>query len=509
MKPVAVFQTKKALWARLYCLKSYQISSACLALALSACSLAPPASTPAVPVPAAWKAQPQAPAGWVSADAAQAWAQGQWWRLWDDPTLHALMARANAHNPTLQAAAASVRQAEALLAQQQAARWPTLGLGGNQQRAGGDARATGGSGALNLTASWAPDLWGRVADSARAQGANVQASRADLAAARLSVQASLALAYFALRTADAEIALLDGIIDAYARSAAITRHRYDAGVAARTDTLQAQSTLDNARASREALARSRALGEHAVALLVGEPPAAFGLPAVPDWQAAMPAVPAGVPAALLLRRPDVAAAERAVAAANARIGVARAAWFPNLTLSAAAGAGGAHLLDVIAAPQLAWSLGLSLAQTLFDAGARQAAEEQALAAHAQATALYRQRALAAMKEVEDQLATQHSLARQISHARANADTAARIERQMLNRYQAGLSAYTEVVTAQASALGARRALMQLALQQQQAAVALAQALGGGWQAPWADGDTDAAHAAPPAPDAPSASDPGR
>ena len=186
---------------------------------------------------------------------------------------------------------------------------------------------------------------------------------------------------------------------------------------------------------------------------------------------------------MLLRHPDVAAAERAVAAANARIGAARAAWFPTLNLNASAGGGGATLADAISAPQLLWSLGLNLAQTLFDAGARTAAEKQAIAAHEQAAAAYRQRALTAMKEVQDQLATLQTLARQQRHAAASAKNAAAIEQQMLNRYRAGLVAYTEVVTAQASALTARRSLMQLQLQRQQAAIALIQALGGGWQAP--------------------------
>ena len=239
-------------------------------------------------------------------------------------------------------------------------------------------------------------------------------------------------------------------------------------------------------ASRAALERNRHLAENAIAALTGQPAAAFSLPparSLHDWQRALPAIPVDVPATLLLRRPDVAAAERAVAAANARIGVARAAWFPTLNLNASAGGSGATLADVISAPQLLWSLGLNLAQTLFDAGARSAAEKQAIAAHEQAAAAYRQRALTAMKEVQDQLATLQTLARQQRHAAASAENAAAIEQQMLNRYRAGLVAYTEVVTAQASALTARRSLMQLQLQRQQAAIALIQALGGGWQTP--------------------------
>ena len=423
-----------------------------LAALLAACSQASRHETPAIDLPVTWKTLPAAntaPEGWISADQAARPLAADWWRGWQDPVLSALMEQAAAHNQTVAAAAASVRQAQALLEQQQAALWPTLGLQGSQQRSGGDARAAGGSGSLNLSASWAPDLWGRAASAASAQAAAVQASQADLAAARLAAQASLAQSYFALREADAELALLDDIIEGYERSAAIAQRRFESGTVARTDALQAQNTLESARASRAALERNRHLAENAIAALTGQP----------------------------------AAAERAVAAANARIGVARAAWFPTLNLNASAGGSGATLADVISAPQLLWSLGLNLAQTLFDAGVRSAAEKQAIAAHEQAAAAYRQRALTAMKEVQDQLATLQTLARQQRHAAASAENAAAIEQQMLNRYRAGLVAYTEVVTAQASALTARRSLMQLQLQRQQAAIALIQALGGGWQAP--------------------------
>ena len=466
-----------------------------LAALLAACSQASRHEPPAIDLPATWKTLPAAgaaksdaaaPEGWISADQAARPLAADWWRGWQDPVLSALMEQAAAHNQTVAAAAASVRQAQALLEQQQAALWPTLGLQGSQQRSGGDARAAGGSGSLNLSASWAPDLWGRAASAASAQAAAVQASQADLAAARLAAQTSLAQSYFTLREADAELALLDDIIEGYERSAAIAQRRFESGTVARTDALQAQNTLESARASRAALERNRHLAENAIAALTGQPAAAFSLPparSLHDWQRALPAIPVDMPATLLLRRPDVAAAERAVAAANARIGVARAAWFPTLNLNASAGGSGATLADVISAPQLLWSLGLNLAQTLFDAGARSAAEKQAIAAHEQAAAAYRQRALTAMKEVQDQLATLQTLARQQRHAAASAENAAAIEQQMLNRYRAGLVAYTEVVTAQASALTARRSLMQLQLQRQQAAIALIQALGGGWQAP--------------------------
>ncbi|WP_415162543.1 efflux transporter outer membrane subunit [Ottowia sp.] len=456
------------------------VGAACL---LSACSLAPKTAMDPLPTPTAWK-NALAASGWVSADAARAWRAGQWWLLWDDPVLHGLLARVELNNQNLKAAAASVAQAQALLRQQRAGLWPQLGAQASQQRSGGDDSATARSASLSLTASWAPDLWGRIGNAVDAQAASVQASEADLAGARLDAQASLAQAYFALRETDAELALLGEIIAGYERSARITQNRYDVGVVPRTDTFQAEATLRNAQASRVALQGTRAGYEHAIALLVGEAPAGFAVGPAP-WTGAVPDVPAEVPSLLLLRRPDVASAERAVSAANQQVGVARSAYFPSLSLSASLGATGNHLGDLLSAPSLLWSLGVALAQTVFDGGARDAQVDQALAARDAAVARYRQSALTAMKEVEDQLNALAALAAQTGHARAAAELAERIEQQMLNRYQAGLTSYTEVVTAQASALSARRSLLQLQVQRQQAALALIQALGGGWQAPWA------------------------
>ncbi|MCA0176961.1 MAG: efflux transporter outer membrane subunit [Proteobacteria bacterium] len=447
---------------------------------LAACSLAPTQTPPLVPLAASWKST--APAGWVSTEALRHWQTGHWWRLFGDTELDALMARVELHNPSLAQALANVAQADALARQANAALWPTLGVQASTQRSG---RPAGGSASAGLSASWAPDLWGRLADTARAQDANVQASQADLAAARLAAQGSLATSYFALRAADAELALLDDILVGYQRAARITGNRYDVGVAAHTDLLQAHSTLASAQASRVALQGSRDQLEHAVALLVGVPPAAFDL-APATWATQVPAVPPELPAALLLRRPDVAAAERAVAAANAGIGVARAAWFPGLNLSVGLGGSAGSLADLAATPTLAWSLGASLAQTLLDAGARSAAVDAALAAHQAASASYRQTALTAMGEVEDQLTALATLAVQIEHVRTAADAAAAAEQRIMNSYEAGLADYTSVVTAQASTLTSRRTVMQLQLQRQQAAIGLIQALGGGWQAPWLD-----------------------
>lgn len=453
---------------------------------LAACNTAPRENAPTVPISAGWK-NAQTAQGWVSADAARSWQAGEWWRLFEDPVLDSLMRRVDVSNQSLAFAIANVAQAQALLAQQEAALWPTLGVQGGAQRSG----SGGGSGSASslsagLSASWAPDLWGRLGNVARAQAAWVQASQADLAYARLSVQGSLANAYFALRAADAEIQLLNETVKAYERSTAITRNRYEAGVVARTDLLQSQATLLSAQASRTALTRNRALFEHAMALLLGEVPANFSVPDEP-WVTRIPEVPTGVPSTLLLRRPDVAGAERGVAAANLQIGVARSAFFPDVALSASAGtSGGFPVSNLFSASSTLWSLGVSVAQSIFDAGARQARVDQMLAAREAAVATYRQTALTAMGEVEDQLTTLHTLAQQAEQTRQAAELAARVEQQALNSYEAGLSAYTAVVTAQATALSQRRSLLQLQLQRQQATVGLIQALGGGWQAPWGE-----------------------
>lgn len=455
------------------------------ALLTGCASLLPPEPETDLPVLTqndAWKHAPAA-TGWASAERAEHWQAGRWWLALDEPGLDALMQQLEADNPGLALAAANVAQAQAVLREQQAQRWPSLGAQLGQQRSGGDDRAASGSASLNLSASWQPDLWGRVADGLQAQQASVQASQADLAGVRLAAQAALAQAWLGWRASAAEIGLLQDILSGYERAATITRNRYEAGVSARTDVEQAETTLSNTRASLVALQRSRSAYEHAMAVLLGQPPAAFSPPDAP-WSDRLAEVPAELPSLLLLRRPDVASAERALSAANLRLGVARRAHFPDLSLSASVGAGAAHMGDLLSAPGLLWSLGLNLAHTLFDAGARDARTAQTVASRDAAEARYRQTALNALKEVEDQLSALHTLAEQAGHAQASVQAAERVERQMLNRYESGLSAYTEVVTAQASALSARRNLLALQLQHQQASVALVEALGGGWQSPW-------------------------
>ena len=468
-------------------------AAALTAWALAGCgSLAPGGANPpapAAPVSLTWESA-GGNVDWISADARRQWQTGQWWQLFGDAPLDELMPRVLVGNQNLAQAVANVAQARAQLEQAQAARWPSLGLALSGGRSGRPAR---GAGSLSASGSWAPDLWGNLADAVRVQAAGVQASQADLAAAQLSAQGSFAQGYFAVCEADAELALLDEIIDGYQRAETMTQNRYDGGIAPHTDLLQAQSTLASARASRDQLAASRAASEHALALLLGVPPAEFSLPPG-HWTTAIPQVPASLPSDLLLRRPDIASAERAVAKANAGIGVARAAYFPNIGLTASAGRSAIGLSQLVSAPVLAWSLGLTVAQTLLDGGARAGAVAQAQAAHDAATAAYRQTVLTAMGQVEDDLTNLAALAGQIEQTRIAAQAAQGAAERMMNSYQAGISAYTDVVTAQATALTQRRSLLQLQLQRQQTAIGLIQALGGGWIAPWAADGADGAGA---------------
>ena len=451
---------------------------------LAGCAMGPRYERPDTGFAAAFKEAPAAE-GWVPAQPGDALDRGDWWTRFGDPQLDALAARVQVSNQNIAAAVANYAQAQALVREQQAALLPTLSLEGSARRSG-PVRGGGASSrsyAASVAADWSPDLWGRLGEAVNSAQANAQASAADLASARLSSIGALAANYLALREADAETVLLDETIAGYERALAITRNRYDAGIAAQTDVLQAQTQLLGAQAERVALRRSRATYEHAIAVLVGVTPSEFTI-APAAWRPVVPPVPTGLPSLLLQRRPDIAGAERAVARANAQIGIARAAYYPSIGLSASLGGSASRVGDLLGASSLLWALGVSVAQTVFDGGARDAATDAARAAHAASVASYRQTVLSAFQDVEDQLSATAALAEQEGLRREASQAADRTEQQMLNRYRAGQVGYSEVVSAQASALSARRTLAQVQLARQTAAVSLIQALGGGWEADW-------------------------
>lgn len=456
-----------------------------LSAALAGCALAPAYERPAQPLPSHFKEA----AGWVPAANAGDVEQGPWWSMFRDPVLDQLMASVEISNQNVAVAAAAYEQARAVVRQQRSALFPLVSLDADGGRSGGRRSGTSNSassGAANsyqvgIGATWEPDVWGRLRASANSAGASAQASAADLAAARLSAQGELAANYFGLRLADLQIALLRETIAGYERVLQITRNRYEAGIAPRTDVLQSETLLANARADEAGLARDRAQREHAIAVLTGKAPAEFALPSdkyTPD----VPQVPGVLPSTLLLRRPDIAAAERRVAVANEQIGIARSGYFPSFGISASYGTAASSVGNLFSASSTLWSFGLSAAQAIFDAGATGAAVDATRAAHAQAAARYRQTVLAALQDVEDQLTATQALNRQLEFRRQASAAADLNEQQMLNRYRAGQVGYTDVVTAQVTALNARRALAQVQTDRQTAAVALIQSLGGGWRA---------------------------
>jgi NodT family efflux transporter outer membrane factor (OMF) lipoprotein len=459
----------------------------CASLAtLSACTLGPAYQRPSTPAPPGYKEAPAADSTWFPAAPADELDRGPWWELFADPPLTALVEQVEVSNQNVAAAVAAYAQAQALVSEQRAALFPSLALNGAATRAGGgSAQARRTSFDLALAASWEPDIWGKLRLAVTGAQASAQASAANLAAARLSAQAALATDYFALREADNEIALLTSAVAAYSRSLRITQNQYDVGIAQRTDVLQARTLLETTQANLVAMVGQRQRFEHAIALLVGKAPAELSV-VVAAWNANVPAVPLVVPSQLLQRRPDIAAAERAVAAANAQIGIQRAAYFPDLGLSGSLGAASATLPALLRASSSVWSLGLSVAQTVFDAGATTARVEGATAARDAAIANYRETVLTAFQAVEDQLSTIRSLAEQEANRRAASADADRTEQLTLNQYLQGQVPYTTVVTAQVTALNARQTLSELMSSRQAAAIALIQALGGGWHAPGAD-----------------------
>jgi len=466
--------------------------SALVAVLCAGCALGPDYVRPDAAAPAAYKEAPrEGGATWLPAAPADTLDRGDWWRLFDDAELDRLAAEVDSANQTIAGALASYRQAQALVREARASYFPAVSLtggvhrsGGGSSRSGSGATSTGASGTsydVSLNGDWAPDFWGRVGRAVEGARASEQASAADLAAARLSAQGALASDYFSLREADFEADLLERTIEGYERALQITQNRYAAGVVARTDVLQAETQLATTRASLTTVRANRARFEHAIAVLTGKAPGDVTIAPQP-WNAVVPGLPLGVPSALLERRPDIASAERQVAAANAQIGVQRAAYFPSLTLGASLGNTASSLGDLFKVSNALWSIGVSAAQTVFDAGATAARVSAAEAARDVAVARYRQTVLAAFQGVEDQLANARAQAEQAAFLKEASDAADLTEQQILNRYRAGQVSYTDVVTAQASALSARRALVQVAVNRQLSAIALIQALGGGWDA---------------------------
>ena len=461
-------------------------------LVLAGCALGPNYSRPSTATAAA-TAFKEAD-GWVKAAPGDLSDRGDWWTLFNDPTLNDLEAKVAISNQTLKAAEAAYRESAALLDQQRATLFPTVTLNPSATRskgaqpsvtnpATGVTTRTPTTAATTYTAklgaSWDVDLWGRIRRTIEAARNNAEASKADIANAKLSAQVLLAVDYVQLRAADEQKRLLDQTIKAYTENVRIVQNKYNVGVGQRSDLLTAQTSLKSAQAQATDLLRTRAQYEHAIAVLTGQAPSSFSLAPIP-WTLKAPSVPLGVPSNLLQRRPDVAAAERSMAASNAQIGVALAGFFPDISLTGSDGFSSSTLSRFFSAANNSWSLGASAAQTVFDAGSTFAKVRGARATYDQQVASYRQTVLTALQQVEDNIAAARVLDTEYDYdaiASQNADEAEKITN---NQYLAGTVDYTTVVVSQNTALSARRTLIQTDSARLVAVVDLISALGGGW-----------------------------
>jgi NodT family efflux transporter outer membrane factor (OMF) lipoprotein len=454
-------------------------------LLLAACSVGPDYVRPDAPAPDAFKETQ----GWKPAEPRDAEIRGKWWQIFGDPLLDDLQEQVSISNQNLAAAEARFQQALALVRSARSAYFPAITGSVSETRSHPSSNSTTvqisrgviTGHTLSVGTNWELDLWGRVRRTVESNTASAQASAADLESARLSAQAALAQSYFQLRAVDADKRLLDDTVAALERSLQLTQNRYNAGVAAKVDVVQAQTQLKTTQAQALDVGVQRAQLEHAIALLVGRAPSDFSIP--PGLlAAAAPPVPVGLPSALLERRPDVAAAERRVAAANAQIGVAKAAYFPSLTLSASGGYQSTNASTWFTAPSRFWSFGPQLAETLFDAGLRSAQTDQAIAAYDATVAAYRQTVLTGFQEVEDNVAALRILEEEATVQREALEAARQSLELTLNQYKAGTVSYLNVVTAQTTALASERTAVDILGRRLVASVLLVRALGGGWSA---------------------------
>jgi NodT family efflux transporter outer membrane factor (OMF) lipoprotein len=467
-------------------LRSMRRSLAALAAVtlLAGCAVGPDYQRPEAPMTASFKEVD----GWKAAQPADEAHRGDWWDVYGDPQLAALEQQVDVSNQNLLAAEAQFRQARAMVGAARSAYFPRAAIGvsfSRSHQSGNLFNNLGGSGkdvsdyAMPLSLTWEIDLWGRIRRNVESNVASAQAAAADVESARLSLQAELASDYFQLRSIDADRAIFEDSIVAFERSLKLTRSRYEGGVASRDDVAQAQTLLESTRAQAIDLGVQRAQLENAIAVLMGVPPATFSLPAMPLTQEPPP-IPVGVPSQLLERRPDVASAERQVASANAQIGVAIAAYYPTVTLSADGGFESSHISDWLTWPSRFWSVGPTVSETVYDGGLRASQTEAARAAYDGTVADYRQSVLSAFQQVEDNMAALRILEQEAA-VTAIAVAAARQSVDLTtNRYKEGTASYLDVVVTQTAALNNERNAVDVRGRRMTASVQLIQALGGGW-----------------------------
>jgi NodT family efflux transporter outer membrane factor (OMF) lipoprotein len=460
---------------------------------LAGCSFAPEYVKPSVQTPAAYKEQTPAEnqqAGWKTAEPQDDLIRSDWWKVFQEPDLNALEDQVAVSNQSVAAALANFLAARAVVKQARSQYFPTITANPSVTRSRqlpsptpanpSPAPVTLTEYALPFDASWELDLWGRVRNTVKANALEAQATLADLQNVQLTVQAEVAADFFQLSLLDAQKQLLDQTVNAYAESLKLTQVQDETGLASGQDMEQAETQLNLARAQVIDLGIQRAQLEHALATLLGKPASIFSL-ATHALTSKPMVVPFGVPSKLLERRPDIAAAERRVAAANAQIGVARAAYFPALTLGGSVGFLSTSLGDLISGPSLVWSVGASLAQTLFDGGKKLAVTDQAWAQYQGTVANYRQTVLIAFQEVEDNLSALRILSQELQQQNAAVDSSQRYMNLANARFQSGVDTYLNVTVAQTALLNNQRAALNLRMQQMTASVQLIKALGGGWE----------------------------
>ncbi len=445
---------------------------------------------PAIPTAQAPDAYKETDPNWKLAHPADAALKGDWWLAFHEPVLTDLELKVASSNQNLRAAEARFREARAQIRINRADLYPTIGTApsavGERYSANrpyfnalsansGDADLQ-----LPLDLSYEIDLWGRIRRNIRAAKEETQASAADMASALLSLQTELAMDYYELRSADAQKKLLTDTVVDYREALRITTNRFEGGVSAESDVFQAQTQLQAALVAEADIDVERAEYEHAIAVLTGQPPAGFSLPSMPMEDAQPPFIPTGLPSQLLERRPDIAAAERRTNEANERIGIARAAFFPSLSLNAGVGFESTAIANLFSASNFVYSLGPTLSQTFFDAGRRAAISEQAYASFDEASANYRQTTLSAYQQVEDNLAVLRVLAGESVQQHAATVAAQGAQRIFNNRYVGGIDTYLQVVTAQNAALTNERNELDIMRRRMDASVLLIKALGGGW-----------------------------
>jgi len=455
------------------------------ALLLGGCMVGPDYTKPSVPMTPIYKEAD----GWKVAQPGDHLPRGQWWVILGDPELHALEEQVAAANQNLKIAEARLREARALVRFNRAALFPTISAGVGISSIRDSANRpfltpnvnTGSSGDLlfSLDMSYEIDLWGRVRRTVAAARNEAQATAADLETARLSLQAELAMDYFELRAADAQKQLLDATVKAFEAALRLTTNRFQGGAAPKSDVAQAQTQLDTTLAQATDVTVQRAQLEHAIATLIGKPPAAFSLSPRP-LDTPPPDIPVGLPSQLLERRPDIAAAERRVAEANEQIGIAKAAYYPTLMLNASVGFEGSSFGNALNASSLLWAVGASITQTIFDGGRRRATSDAARAAYDATVAGYRQTTLTAFQQVEDNLAALRILEQEAQQQRRAVESAQLSLQLFTNRYRGGVDNYLQVITAQTVTLSNQRNEIDILRRRMDASVLLVKALGGGW-----------------------------